>query len=104
VRRLAEAKPTIFFNSNEDKGYYKFYDGRATFVEISDQDPLASNREIWVLADDTPPTLLWKGYRDWLIVHATSPAGNKFHEWSKQTVARVLYMDLWSWREIILAR
>jgi hypothetical protein len=98
---LTDAKPTVYFESNEDRGYYKFNDSKVTFVEISQQDPFARNHEIWVLADDTAPRCLWNGDHDWLIFQTTSPAGNMFRRLSKQTVARVLYMDPWSWLDVI---
>jgi Zn-dependent M28 family amino/carboxypeptidase len=104
LRRIAEARPTVYFESNDDHGYYKFTESGVTFIQLAEDDPMASDQDVWILADNTPPSPFWTGTRDWLIIDASSPGVQNYKNWTKQAIASTLYMDTWSWAEIVFLR
>jgi hypothetical protein len=65
-----------------------------TKIFSRDQD---SRRE---LTDDTPPVDIYKP-KQWIIIHATSPAPHKYKDWSKYDVPRLaITASVLSWSNI----
>jgi hypothetical protein len=43
ARRIAEAQPTVYLETNVDGGYYKFNESGVMFVGLTEENPEASN-------------------------------------------------------------
>ncbi|KAA8894705.1 hypothetical protein FN846DRAFT_894844 [Sphaerosporella brunnea] len=98
LRRLSERERTVFMCQGDTAMCYTFDEQGVQHVPIEEAADMG--RDVWCLADDTPPVQLYRT-KEWMIVHAASPA-HKYKEWSKYARAECFYMDLWSWTELVM--
>jgi hypothetical protein len=101
LRRIAEGKRTTFSCQGDTAMVYQFDKNGVRYISIDTEDDIDDDRKVWHLTDDTPPVDLYKT-KQWIIIHATSPAPHKYKDWSKYANAQCFYVDLWSWDEMVM--
>lgn len=107
LRRLCEGKSTVFQLSSKFPNAYLFDSTGMTVIRIadvsSDKDEFLRNRTVWILTDEEPADQFYKHMSiKCKILMAASPAKANF-EGRKELGMTTVYLDMWSWSEIVSA-
>ncbi|RPB17976.1 hypothetical protein L211DRAFT_339162 [Terfezia boudieri ATCC MYA-4762] len=72
--------------------------------ELADKhSDITSDKSIWVLAD-SPPNSMILHETNWFPIYASSPREENYKHWKKHVNPDVLYMNAWSWSEVVANR
>jgi hypothetical protein len=90
------------------QGYLRLDSDGVAFIRTNSRDEskeLCKDRSTWALIEDYPlDEFGWSRIRDWTFVWSASPEKHRASTWKKEMNAELLYMDTWSWEEVVAAR